>query len=138
LDIGYIWPTREEWGKKRFYEINEPYDYGYSISRSLKKGDVLVFYSDKNLIGSIPVYKDSKRVTAEDLKTHPKWVHDWKYVVGLDGSSKVVFPTSVSVEEVAGDIKILKGKKNLHAVCRNAPRISVTEYNHIMKAAMKT
>jgi hypothetical protein len=130
--------VREEWGKKRFSEIDSHYDYGYSISRLPKVGDILVFYSDKKLIGSIPVDSDARLVTIEDRKNHPNWVSDWKYFVGLDGSRKVVFPLSVRVEDIADDIAILRGKGNLHASCRNAPKITMNEYNLIVNATRKT
>jgi hypothetical protein len=137
LVIGYIWSVREEWGKKRLYEINSHYDYGYSISRLLKAGDVLVFYSDKKLIGSIPVDTDARLTTDEDRKNHPYWVRDWKYVVGLDGAGKMVFRSPVQVEDIADNVSIFKGKENLHAISRNAPKITIAEYNFILGLASK-
>jgi hypothetical protein len=124
--------VREEWGKKRLYEINSHYDYGYSISRLPKAGDVLVFYSDNKLIGSIPVDTDARLTTEKDRKDHPYWVSDWKYVVGLDGAGKTIFRSPVRVEDIANNVIIFKGKQNLHAISRNAPRISVAEYNLIL------
>jgi hypothetical protein len=124
--------VREEWGKKRLYEINSHYDYGYSIPRVPKAGDVLVFYSDNKLIGSIPVDTDARRTTAKDRKDHPYWVGDWKYVVGLDGAGKKVFRSPVRVEDIADNVSIFKGKENLHAIARNAPKITIAEYNFIL------
>lgn len=138
LNVGYIWPVREEWGKKRFFEIDSHYNYGYSIPRHLRAGDVLVFYSDMKLIGSTPVDSDFQKVTIKDRKNHPEWVSDWKYRVGLDGSRKVVFRFPVEVENIADDVSILKGKENLHAICRNAPKITMNEYTFIMRNAGKS
>jgi len=135
LYIGYIWPVLKEWGKKRFFEINSHYDYAYSIRRHPRKGDILVFYSNKELIGSIPVDCDSKTVTEKER--NPNWVNDWKYFVGLDGSKKVEFYTPIKVKDIADEISILKEKTNLYAICRNASKITSNEYELILKTASK-
>ncbi|MEM2889588.1 MAG: hypothetical protein QXR42_08995 [Candidatus Bathyarchaeia archaeon] len=131
----YIWPVLKEWGKKVFFEINSHYDYAYSIPRRPKKGDILVFYSNKELIGSIPVDYDSKIVTEEERD--PDWVKEWKYIVGLNGSKKIEFRFPVRVEDIADKISVLKGKTNLHNTCRVAPKIKMNEYNLILKTANK-
>ena len=136
MSIGYIWSVREGWGKEAFDKIRSHYNYGYNIARRPKTGDVLVFYSKKKLIGSIPVDSDSRKVTYEDSKKDPD-VRNWKYLVGLDGSRKVVFPSPVEVKNVAGDISILKGKKNLHNTCRFSPKITMEEYNLIKEKSKK-
>jgi hypothetical protein len=135
LNVGYIWPVLEEWGKQRFFQINSHYDYGYSRRRRLKMGDMLVFYSNKELIGSIPVDSDSRKVTEKER--NPKWVRDWKYFVGLDGLKKVEFRFPVKVEDITNDLSILKGRTNLHNICQAAPKITMNEYNLILKTANK-
>jgi hypothetical protein len=137
MNIGFIWPVREEWGKKRFEDITSHYKYGYSIRRFPQKGDVLVFYHNWKLLGSIPVDNSARPVTSEDLKNNPYWVRNWKYVMGLDGARKLIFSTPVEVEEIANCVAKLKGKENLHAVCRNAPKITMSEYQLIVSAAEK-
>jgi hypothetical protein len=139
MNIGYIWTVREEWGKKTFEKrIVSHYDYAYSIPRFPQKGDIIVFYYNLQLLGSIPVDSSARPTTSEDAKKHPWWGRpDWKYIMGLDGTRKIVFRPPVRVEDVADDIAILKGKRNLHAVCRNAPKITMNEYQLILDKAKK-
>ena len=135
MNIGYIWPVRKEWGMIAFHTITSHYDYGYSIARFPQKGDVIVFYHSKKFIGSMPVDSKARRTTAEDSKKHPYWAQDWKYIMGLDGVQKIVFSSPVRVEDIAMDVAILRGKRNLHAVCRNAPKITFDEYHTILRKA---
>ena len=137
MSIGYIWPVLEEWGKKRLYENKPHHDYAYSMSRRLKIGDLLVFYWHKKLIGSMSVDSSTRPVTPRERMDNPDWPRPWKYMVGLDGSRKRVFPFPLEVKNIADDISILKGKKNLHAICRNAPKITMEEYSLIIKKAGK-
>lgn len=136
MGIGYIWPVLEEWGKEAFEKrIISHYDYGYSISRFPQIGDVIVFYLNKELLGSVPVDSAARPTTAEDVRSHPYWALHWKYIMGLDGTRKVVFSPHLKVEDIADYIAVLRGKHNLHAVCRNAPKITMTEYNLIISRA---
>lgn len=97
-----------------------------------------MFYFNWELLGSIPIDSAARPITPEDAKNHPYWVRNWKYIMGLDGTRKIVFSPPVKVENIADDIAILRGKKNLHAVCRNAPKITMNEYHLIINKAEKT
>lgn len=132
MKTGYIWPVRKEWGMITLYNITSYYDYAYSIARFPEKDDEIVFYQNKRFLGSMPVASKARQTTREDAKKHPYWARDWKYIMGLDGTRKILFSRPVRVEDVAKDIAILKGKENLHAVCRNAPKITMNEYNLIV------
>ena len=138
MSIGYIWPVIEDWGLKILFEKSPHYDYQYSIPRRLNIDDVLVFYWNKKLMSSIPVDSNTRPTTPQEAMSHPDWPQrSWKYVAGLDKSRKQVFPFPVEVQNIANDISILKGKKNLHAICRNAPKITMDEYRLILKKANK-
>lgn len=137
LSVGYIWSVLEEWGKETFKNIVSHYDYGYSILRKPQKGDVLVFYHNMELLGSIPVDSPARPTTDEDAKKHPYWAKNWKYIMGLDGTQKSVFSPPVRVEDIAHHIKVLRGKnlKELHATCRCNPKITMAEYAVIVSKA---
>ena len=79
----------------------------------------------------MPVDSAARPTTSEELMNNPSWARNSKYIVGLDGTRKLVFPSPIKVEDIADYIAILKGKQNLHAVCRNAPKITMNEYNLI-------
>ena len=91
MSIGYIWPVREEWGMKTFENVISHYNYAYSIRRFPLRGDVIVFYSNKELLESMPVDSAARPTTSEELKNHPSWARPWKYIMRLDGTRKQFF-----------------------------------------------
>jgi hypothetical protein len=132
---GYIWPVKKDWGLKVFKEISGHFDYGYDRPRLPKEGQVLVFYSDKQLLGSLPVDEDAHSVTGENLQG---WKRRWKYVVGVDGAGKIQFDPPISIEEVADIFRVLRGKPQtkFHSICRAAPRLSTSEYSLLLSKTM--
>lgn len=128
---GYIWPAEADMGIERFKKAKTSVSYGFNRNRSqaLKKGRVLVFYHSKHLLGSMPIERDAERATPE-LGKKENWVRDWKYVVWLDGSRKIEFEPAIHINDVAQDLRVLKGKtpNKFHRICRVAPSLSTAEY----------
>jgi hypothetical protein len=138
MNEAYIWSVRKEWGKEAFENIgsDKQYnDYAYNVKRKPRVGDIIVFYSNKELLGSVPVISGFRPTTFEDFKNHPSWTRKWKYIMGLDGKHKHVFSPPVKVEDVADNIAKLKGKLNLHNSCRFPLIITINEYNLIKQKA---
>jgi hypothetical protein len=131
----YIWPVRTDWGLTVFERATGYTGYAYSRLRFPEKQDILVFYCQKHLIGSMPV-KEKWRPTTPEERTKSGWPQPWKYMVGLDGAKKIAFKTPISVEEIADHIEILREArvegKDLHDVCQVAPKMSLKEYNYIL------
>jgi signal peptidase I len=106
--------------------------YGYNQRRKPRNGDTIVFYSNKKLYGTVPVCDDARETTHEDTEKDDDLKH-WKYVMYLDCRGLKIFGDPIPIKDVADNIEILKGKNNLHAVCRNNPRISLEEYEYIIE-----
>lgn len=142
MRVGYIWPAREEWGKVLFERATSHFEYGYDRLRSPKCGEILVFYHNKRLIGTVPVDKDARRTIPKDYKKHKEWDHDWKYILGLDGTRKIMFRPPIPVEDIADQIEVLtravQDGKNLHAVCRWAPGITQRDYKFLLSLLRKS
>ena len=141
MNEAYIWSVRKEWGKEAFENIgsDKQYnDYAYNVKRNPRVGDIIVFYFNKELLGSVPVISAARPTTFEDLKNNPSWAHKWKYIMSLDGTCKLVFPSPIKVKDVANHIAKLKGKKNVHNVCRFPLKITMNEYNIIKQKAIDT
>jgi len=135
--VGYIWPAREEWGVALFESRTAKFhfEYGYDRERKPKCGEILVFYHKKRLIGMVPVDEDARRTTPKDYKRHKEWDHHWKYIVGLDGTRKIMFKPPRPVEDIAEHVEVLaqavEDGKNLHNVCRFAPGITPRDYEFL-------
>jgi len=98
--VKFSFDSEKEWGKKLFETTISHVEYGYNIRRRPKYGDVLVFYSNKQLIGAMPVDEEGRKVTVEDAKKHKEWAHNWKYIMGLDGTQKIVFRPVILVKDI--------------------------------------
>lgn len=132
----WIWAISEggwNWIKTALKD-RQVLSYGYNIRRRPRAGDFIVFFSENKLYGKVQVCGNARETTPEDIEKDED-LKNWKYVMYLDGRDLKIFDTPIPVEEIADHIKILKGKANLHAVCRNNPRISLKEYEYIIKIA---
>src|SRR4030042_2953956 len=95
--LGYIWPVKKEMGFKVFEEVTGHFEYGYDRPRFPVAGEILFFYSDKQLLGSLPVDQDARPANHGDQgRGHRKW----KYIVGVDGSRKIRFDPPIPIQEL--------------------------------------
>lgn len=134
----YIWAIIEDggwdWLKRCLRDRKPRTAYGYNIRRFPQKSDVLIFYSNKRLHGTISVTEGGREVTSRDTRNDPD-LKEWKYVMFLDGRTVRMFHKPVPVKEVANHIGKLMGKtgKSLHTTCINDPEISVDECKKIVE-----
>jgi hypothetical protein len=128
---GYIWPVTADWGLKVFNEESGIFEYGYSRTRFPQKGDFIIFYHDKHLIGSVPVIKSSGTVGPNEAYSKQNLrKKEWKYAVALDFGDKIDFSPAIPIKDLTKTLRVLKDKKGrqLHDACRMAPIISKDEY----------
>lgn len=77
----------------------------------------------------MPVERDSEKVTPE-LIEKKTWFRNWTYAVWLDGAKKIEFLPPILIDDVAQELRVLKGKEpnKFHRICWTAPSLSPAEY----------
>jgi len=129
---GFIWPvTEKEGGLPLFFKCSGHHDYLHNRkSRNPEKGDILLFYSNRKIIGFVPVTESS----------HHTYKADYTRSVGVDFGRKQVFDPPITIDSLVNVCRVLKGKPKarLHDSFQTAPILSFGETQQILEMALGT